>query len=742
MPRRRLRRQRASLREKKVERPAAVPDVTVTSIPGGATKPAARRRRAGAKAGGSDRYHNRELAWLDFNARVLEEALDPKVPLLERVKFLAIFSSNLDELFMVRIAGLKRQMDAGVETGGPDGLTPRETLEELARRLHELVALQHRAFQRDIQPKLAREGVRILLPAALDGAQRAFLADHFRRVILPVVTPLAIDPGHPFPHLANRTICLAVGLRKVQNDGLPASDLGVVHIPSSVIPRFIRLPSEPGTYAFISLEDAIKLHAAELFAGYEVTSCNAVRVTRDSDLVITEENAGDLLKTIEESLRSRRMGAAVRLQYDASMPQWILSMLVDALELQKQDLYPIKGSIAFSDLLQLHAEVDLPRLKDPPIVPQRVPALERETSIFDAIRRRDALVHHPYQSFEYVVRFVREAAEDPAVLAIKMTLYRVGGASPIMEALRLAAHNGKQVGVLMELKARFDEQANIEWARKLEDAGAHVIYGLPGLKTHAKACLVVRKEAEGIRRYCHLSTGNYNARTAWTYTDIGMFSCRDDLCDEVASLFNLITGYCRPPAFKHLALAPTGLRERTYELIRRERAHAEAGRPARIVAKMNGLEDAGVIDELYAASAAGVRIELIVRGICCLRPGVPGLSENVRVRRIVDRFLEHARILYFLNGGEPEYYLSSADWMPRNLDRRIEVMFPVLEPALRAEIEQILAVQLADDVKARAVGADGDSWPVATRGEVRSQERLFAFACRLARGGRPDTTLV
>jgi polyphosphate kinase len=701
-------------------------------------RPALRRSKPARRLGANERYQNRELAWLDFNARVLEEALDPTVPLLERVKFLAIFSSNLDEFFMVRLAGLKRQIDAGVEDGGPDGLSPRKTVEELSRRLHELVARQHRCFNTDVAPKLARHGVRILAPDSLDGDQRDFLADYFRRTILPVVTPLAIDPGHPFPHLANKTVCLALGLKRLDDDTLPASELAIVHIPSSVIPRFIRLPAAAGTYAFISLEDAIQAHAAELFAGYDIVSCNAIRVTRDSNLEIDDENAGDLLKTIEEGLRARRMGAAVRLQYDARIPPWILAMLVEALEVSRLDLFPIRGCIAFSDLLQLYAEVDLPQLKDPPLVPARVPALERDASIFDSIARRDALVHHPYQSFDYVVRFLREAAEDPAVLAIKMTLYRVGGASPIVEALRLAAHNGKQVGVLMELKARFEEQANIDWARKLEDAGAHVMYGLPGLKTHAKACLVVRKEAHGIRRYVHLSTGNYNARTAWLYTDFALFSCRDDLCDEVSSLFNLITGYCRPPEFRYLALAPTGLRQKLLDLIRREAAHAKAERPARLVAKMNGLEDPAVIDELYEASQAGVEIDLIVRGICCLRPGVPGLSERIRVTRIVDRFLEHARAIYVANGDEPEYWLASADWMPRNLDRRIEMMFPVLDPALQAEIGQALAVQLHDDVKARAVGQDGENLRKPGPGRTRSQARLVALAARAARGERPE----
>ncbi len=693
-------------------------------------------------AAAESRYLNRELAWLDFNSRVLEEALDSTVPLLERLKFLAIFSSNLDEFFMVRIAGLKRQIDAGVEQGGPDGLSPAAALAAISRRLHDLVALQHMCFDLDVAPKLVEKGVRLRTSEDLDAAQRAFLAVYFHRTILPVVTPMAIDTGHPFPRLANRTICLAVALRPKEEDRLPASDLALVHIPSSVIPRFIRLPSKtPGLYEFIALEQAIQAHAGELFAGYEVLSCHAIRVTRDSELSLTEENAGDLLKTIEEGLRARRKGAAVRLQYDALLPRSVLRVLVDALELTEPDLFPIKGHIAFSDLMQLYAEVDVAELKDPPFTPQRVPALEAEPSMFAAIRRADVLVHHPYQTFDYVVRLLAEAADDPAVLAIKVTLYRVGGASPIVEALQNAARNGKQVAVLMELKARFDEQANIDWARKLEDAGAHVIYGLPGLKTHAKACLIVRKEAEGIRRYCHLATGNYNARTAVLYTDLGLFSCRDTLSEEVLRLFNLLTGYCRPPEFQALAIAPLRLRSRVIELIQSERAHARDGRKARIIAKLNGLEDPAVIDALYEASRAGVEIDLIVRGICCLRPGIPGLSERIRVTRVVDRFLEHARIFYFENGGDPEYFLSSADWMPRNLDRRIEVMFPVLDPALRAEVAQILAIQLRDDVKARSIGPEGSNLRKPQVAGVRSQEALLALAAAAARGESPIVKL-
>jgi polyphosphate kinase len=694
----------------------------------------------------ADRFVNRELAWLAFNERVLEEALDPSVPLLERLKFLAIVSANLDEFFMVRVAGLKRMIDAGVETPFTDGLTPRETLRTIGKRCQDLVTRQHRAFTDDVLPRLDREGVRIIAHERLDDRQRAFLQEYFRKTILPVVTPLAIDPGHPFPFLANRTICLAVQLAAAGSDAAIAGPepTALIHIPSSVLPRFIRLPSADGRHDFCLLEEVIRAHVDQLFHGYEVKSCVPIRVTRDWDLIIDEEAAGDLLKSIEEGIRARRQGAAVRLQYLAGLPPATLQILVRELELETEDLYETQGIVGLADLLQIYSTVELANLKDPQITPQRVPAFERPGSTFEALRKGDVLVHHPYQSFDYVVRFVREAAEDPKVLAIKMTLYRTGGgASPIVEALCRAARNGKQVAVLMELKARFDEQANIEGARRLEQAGAHVIYGLVGLKTHCKACLVVRREPGGsggphgdghqIRRYVHLSTGNYNSRTAWVYIDYGLFSANEQLCEDVTQIFNVVTGYCKPPRFHHVTMAPFGLRAKIIELIRRERDLAAAGRPARIVAQLNALVDAEVIDELYLAGKAGTKIELIVRGICCLRPRVPGLSENIRVLRIVDRFLEHARVFYFGNDGKAEIYLSSADWMPRNLDRRIELMFPVVDPQLQAQVHEALEVQLLDNVKATDLDADGRGHRhVNTAGVVRSQLKLYEIACRVA----------
>ena len=674
----------------------------------------------------SNAFVNRELSWLEFNRRVLEEAQDPSVPLLERVKFLSIFSSNLDEFFMVRVATLKRRLHAGELATGPDGLTAAETLAAVSGRVHELVDEQHRCFLQEIQPLLAAEGVVLLRPKELTGEQQRFLEEYFRRTLLPVLTPLAVDPGHPFPYLGNRSMCLVASIRPAAPSALPHSSLAVIHIPSQVLPRFVPLPDAHGRHVFILLEDVIRLQLPSLYNGYDILSSHAIRVTRDADIQM-RGRPEDLLLSIEESLRGRRLGSAVRLQYDADLPSDILATLLEELELQPEDLYEGEGFTAFSDLLQLYAGLDIPRLKDTPRLPHPVPAFEGSADIWSAIRAHDVLVHHPYHTFDAVTRFVREAAVDPKVLAIKMTLYRVSPASPIAHALHTAVENGKEVAVLVELQARFDEEANIRWARALEEVGAHVVYGLVGFKTHCKACLVVRQEAEGIRRYCHLATGNYNVRTGGLYEDLGLFTSRDAFGEDLTALFNLLTGYTRPPGFRHLLLAPTHLRDQLIERIRREAERARAGSSARIIAKLNNLVDRRLIEELYAASEAGVPIDLIVRGICCLRPEVPGLSENIRVVSIVDRYLEHARIFYFENGGTPDYLLASADWMPRNLDRRVEIAFPVLDPLLQARVRQILDIQLADTVKARRILGDGSSVRVHADGRapLRSQDRLY-----------------
>jgi polyphosphate kinase len=673
----------------------------------------------------SEAFVNRELSWLEFNRRVLEEAEDSTVPLLERVKFLAIVSSNLDEFFMVRVAGLRRRIRQGDGDPGPDGLSPAQTLAAVAERARRLSDEQHRCFLDQLEPLLAAEGIRLLEPSKLTAEQERFLDEYFQKTLLPVVTPLAIDPGHPFPHLANRSLCLIVSLTPATPSPLPQAVLAVVHIPTPVVPRFVPLPAPVGEHAFILLENVIRLYLPRIYHGYTVQSCHAIRVTRDADLTAPRGRDEDLLTAVEESLRDRRMGTAVRLQYDRDLPPPILATIVDELELQPEDLYEAEGFIAFADLFQLYSAVDLPRLKDRPLTPQPVAAFESAPDLWTAIRGGDVLVHHPYHAFDAVTRFVHDAAIDPRVLAIKMTLYRVSPASPIAQALRLAAERAKEVAVLVELQARFDEEANIRWARALEAVGAHVVYGLVGYKTHCKACLVVRQEPDGIRRYCHLATGNYNVRTAGVYGDLGMFTCRPSFGEDLTELFNLLTGYTRPRLFNHLVVAPTDLRDGLVMRIRREAEHARAGRPARIVAKVNSLVDPTLIEELYRASGAGVQIDLIIRGICCLRPGVPGLSDRIRAVSIIDRFLEHARVFFFQNHDAPEYLLASADWMPRNLDRRVEMAFPVLDPALRAQIAAILDVQLGDTVKARRILADGTSERVSASTALRSQERLW-----------------
>ena len=707
----------------------------MTSSTAAAAPPSGKRSVRRWRGRSQDRYLNRELSWLEFNRRVLEEAQDETVPLLERVKFLAIFSSNLDEFFMVRVAELKRRIRAGDTTTGPDGLSPTETLAAVADKVHRLVDAQHRCYLEELGPILASEGIRLVRPKEVTAEQERFLEDYFRRTLMPILTPLAVDPGHPFPHLANRALCLVVTVKPVTASVLPHATLTVVHIPGQVVPRFVALPGPAGQYAFMLLEDVIRLQLPTLYTGYEIVSCHAIRITRDAEIPLGRKTAEDLLTSVEAGLRERRMGDAVRLQYDADLPSPLLAMLVDELELGPDDLYAGTGFTAFSDLFQLYAAVDLPRLKDQPLPPRPVPAFEGSPDIWSAMRGGDVLAHHPYHSFDAVTRFVSDAAVDPRVLAIKMTLYRVSPTSPIALALTRAAENGKEVAVLVELQARFDEEANIRWARALEEVGAHVVYGLPGYKTHCKACLVVRQEPDGIRRYCHLATGNYNVRTGGIYGDFSLFTCRESIGEDVTELFNMLTGYTRPRRFRHLLMAPTGMRDAFQQRIRREAEHARRGEPARIVAKMNSLVDRTLIEELYAASQLGVRVDLIVRGICCLRPGIPGLSDRIRVISIVDRYLEHARVFYFHNGGHSEYWLASADWMPRNLDHRVEIAFPVLDPRLQSEIREVLEMQLTDTVKAREIQIDGSSVRMrATEAPgIRSQERLYGLVAAESR---------
>src|SRR5262245_54516831 len=681
---------------------------------------------------------NRDLSWLDFNRRVLKEAKDPSVPLLERVKFLAIFSSNLDEFFMVRVAGLKRNVDNN-NGPAPVGVTGTSHLAAISQKVHELVEEQHLCFLDTILPQLTHEGVHLLRPEELSHEQEDFLEDYFRKTLYPIVTPLAIDPGHPFPYLANRSLCLVVSLQAKDVSPLPQTELSIVHIPAQVVRRFIQLPSKEGQFAFVLLEDVLRQYLPRLYHGFDLLSTYAIRVTRDAEFVLERRRNEDLLMTIEQGIRERRMGDAVRLQYDPDLPKELLAQLMEELELSGEDLYPARGFTAFTDLLQLYtAAVNVPRLKDRPQPPLSLPSFGRGPDMWNTIRNGDVMIVHPYQSFDPVTHFLEEAAKDPKVLAIKMTLYRVSPNSPIVQALLRAAEAGKEVSVLVELQARFDEEANITWARALEEVGVHVVYGLVGYKTHCKACLIVRHEADGIRRYCHLSTGNYNARTSGVYSDIGLFTSQESFGEDLTELFNLLTGYARPQSFHHLVLAPSGLREHFIKLIRREAEQAHAGKPARIIAKVNSLIDSAIIKALYDASQAGVRIDLIVRGMCSLRPGLPGVSESIRVVSIVDRYLEHARIFYFKNGGNDTFLLASADWMPRNFDRRIEIVFPVIEPRLQAKLKDFLELQLADTVKGWWMQPDGDYVRTVNKDHsgLRFQERFYEI---LQAESRPST---
>jgi polyphosphate kinase len=678
-----------------------------------------------------DHYLNRELSWLEFNARVLEEAADATNPLLERFKFIAIFSSNLDEFFEVRVAGLLQQLYAGIEPQdyGADGLDPLEQLARIETRVHALVAEQHRLLDSEILPGLAAAGIQRVALESLEPAERDYLDKLFAREIYPVLTPLAIDPGHPFPHVHNKSLNIVL---LVENQDTGQQLYGVVQVPA-LLDRVVALPgTPPDQMRFVLLEEIIASHLGDLFGGFRVLAHTVFRVTRNTDLAINEDEAEDLLQTIEETLRQRILGEAVRLEILASGDQRFAQMLMSALDLRERDVYRVTGPVDLTALMALHRGEGFRALRDEPLVPRPSPALASGDNPFDVIRAQDVLVHHPYESFGAVVDFIDRAADDPQVLAIKQTLYRTSGASPIVSALARAAQNGKQVTALVELKARFDEENNIGWARELEQAGVHVVYGIVGLKTHCKAALVVRREKGGLRRYVHLSTGNYNPTTARTYTDMGLFTANADFGEDVSEMFNLLTGYSQRRRWRKLVVAPVALRERVIALIERERGHAEAGRPARIIVKMNALVETSVIDALYRASQAGVQIDLVIRGTCCLRAGLPAVSERIRVTSIVDRFLEHSRVFFFGNGGNPEVFLASADWMPRNFFRRIEVMFPVEDAQLKARIcDRILPTILGDNVKARVQNADGSYARVSAReGEplVRSQTALHSFA--------------
>jgi polyphosphate kinase len=671
-------------------------------------------------------FINRELSWLEFNRRVLEEAQDRTQPLMERVKFLAIFSSNLDEFFEIRVAGIKQQIDSGTADIGPDGLTPAEVFEQIQKRTHEMVAEIYRLWNEDIEPALAQNGIHILKAGALLGLDAEWAEDFFQREVFPVLTPLAVDASHPFPQVLNKSHNLIVRARKPGNeDPLYA----VVQVPR-VIPRFIPLPREKQEHEpwdYIYLASLIKVHIKELFPGLELEDVHAFRITRNSDLYIDEEEAENLLRTIEQELRRSSRGNVVRLEVEADCPAEFQDWLVERFKLKEEDVYKVAGPLTMTHLMPIIGNESFAQLKDRPFIPSYDPDLPPHGDVWQLLRQEDVLLHHPYESFDSIVDLVETSAKDPQVLAIKMTLYRTSGDSAIVKALINAAQNGKQVVALVELKARFDEANNIHWARMLEEAGAHVVYGLVGLKTHCKALLIVRRDEDGIRHYAHLGTGNYHPRTARLYTDLSLFTTNRDLTQELAALFNTLTGLAAYPGFKHLMVAPFDLVRRVRELIERERDHARAGRPGRIIVKVNSLVDDNIIKALYEASCAGVKIDLIVRGICCLRPGIPGVSENIRVISIVGRFLEHSRIYYFANDGDPSVYLASADWMPRNFYRRVEIAFPIESHKLREEvIDVILPAFLNDRVKARELLPDGRYMRLKPRpGEEHSQAQLF-----------------
>ncbi len=653
-------------------------------------------------------YLNRELSWLEFNARVLDEADSETVPLLERLKFHAIVASNLDEFFMVRVAGLKQQLTGEVGDLGPDGMTVAEQLSRVAARVHELVAAQSEGLER-LLPKLAEAGIVFVKPTELEPDALAELDARFHNEVFPILTPIAIDPGHPFPQVRNRSLNLGVMFMR---EGTLDQGFGVVQVPS-MLPRLfpvsgLKTPSgQPALRAFVLFEDLLARHVGTIFPSARIKGLYVFRVTRNFDIEVDEEEAEDLLQSIQQELRRRERGNAVRLEVSGDAPAGSLAKLVKAFKLDpEKDVYHVRGPLNAADLMSI-TRAEVRALRDEPFLPHAVPPLREADDIFAVIREHDVLLHHPYESFDSVVDLIARSADDPDVLAIKQTLYRAGGDSPIVKALVRAAESGKQVTAIVELKARFDEESNIVWARMLEQAGAHVVYGLMGLKTHAKCLLIVRREKGKLRRYAHLSTGNYNPTTARLYTDYSLITARPDVCEDVSSLFNLLTGYSAPPKWNKLIVAPLGLHEAVLALIAREAEHARAGRPARIVAKMNSLVDADVIEALYRASQAGVPIKLLVRGICCLRPGVPGVSETIEVRALIDRFLEHGRAFWFANGGKEEIYVGSADWMPRNFHRRVEAMLSVEDPGIRARLVDILELQLADNVKSWVLKSDG-----------------------------------
>jgi len=676
-------------------------------------------------------YVNRELSWLEFNARVLDEAFDTRNPLLERLKFLCIVSSNLDEFFEVRVAGLKQQKENQSSTTGPDGISSTEQLKLISERVQEMVARQYRCWSEELLPALEKEQIRFPTYPNVADDDREYLQSYFEKEVYPVLTPLAIDPVHPFPVLLNKSLNVVVEL---MNEGEEDYELAVVQVPR-ILPRVVPLPRENEESEFVWIGHIIQHHVGDLFHGMKLKGAHQFRLTRNSDLYIDEEEAENLLQSIETELRNRNRGNAVRLEVQADCPKRVADRLLDIFKLEPEDLYPVDGPINFPRLFPVISQIDRPDLKFRPYIAPSAPALRGASDLFAVIRRQDVLLHHPYESFHSVVDFIGEAAEDPRVLAIKQTLYRTSGDSPIVASLIEAAENGKQVTAVVELKARFDEAANIKWARVMQEAGIHVVFGLVGMKTHAKLSLVVRREEDGIRRYVHLGTGNYHPATAKIYTDLGLLTAREDLANDCAELFNLLTGVSKFPGMQKLLVAPWTLHEEFIRRIDRQAIQARAGEPCGITAKMNSLVDEEIIQALYRASRAGVPIRLIVRGICCLRPGLPGISDNIEVRSIVGQYLEHSRVFAFRHGEESEVWLASADWMPRNFFRRVETCFPIDDRTCRETIERILEWHWKDNVKARVLQADGTHQRVEKAGIAFNSQNEFMKAARQASRG-------
>ena len=689
-------------------------------------------------------YVNRELSWLEFNYRVLSEARDKSIPLFERLKFLSITASNLDEFYMVRVASLKDMVHAKYTKPDIAGLTPQEQLDQISAKTHDLVDMQYSTYNRSLVPALRQNGLRVIMAHEdLTEAEAAYADEYFQQNVYPVLTPMAFDSSRPFPLIRNKTLNIAALLKKKAGKG-GELEFAMVQVPS-VIPRIVELPREMDedgreVRVVILLEEIIERNMPTLFLNYDIVAAHPFRIMHNADLTIDEEEAVDLLEEIQKQLKKRQWGEAIRLEIESNVDKRLLKILKKELSISGQDIFNISGPLDLTFLMKMYGLPGFENYKIPPYTPQPVPALMNDDDIFSNIRKGDILLHHPYQSFDPVVNFVRSAARDPEVLAIKQTLYRVSGNSPIIAALAEAADNGKQVSVLVELKARFDEENNINWAKKLEKAGCHVIYGLVGLKTHSKITLVVRMEEDGIRRYVHLGTGNYNDSTAKQYTDCGILTCDPQIGEDATAVFNMLSGYSEPLSWNKLIVAPLWLRKRFLRMIRREAENARRGRQAYIKAKMNSLCDKDVITALYEASCAGVKIELVVRGICCLKAGVQGLSENISVRSIVGNFLEHSRIFCFCNDGSPEVYMGSADWMPRNLDRRVEITFPVEDPELKKQVVHILEVELEDNVKAHVLQPDGSYEKEDKRGKVlvNSQEQFCQEAVRMAQACRED----